>query len=163
MPIGRLKYLFFLYFGAGMWLGRFLEALPHLKDFKLYSVVAVVFDTLGIVVLSERVLGSTKWQTFVHDYVGMNVIMFALGGYFGVVAYHHLLGSGPSHAAVGNLLYGPALLCMAGITGLLSSVVDIWEQLSPISERTKTLVIGVVFLSSGLFLHFVSAVLDLLE
>jgi hypothetical protein len=163
MHLRYLKYLFLLYLGAGLLLGRFLEALPHLKEFKLYSVIAVVFDTLGIIALSERVLDSAKWRRIIHYYVGINILMFALGGYFGVVVYHHLLGDGPAHVAVGHLLYGPTLFTMVMILMFLSSVADIWETHFGISERTKTFVIGGVFLGSGLLLHFVSAVLDLLE
>ncbi|MBD0681400.1 hypothetical protein [Pseudomonas sp. PSB11] len=55
-------------FCVGWSIGRALANHPDLETFKLMNIIGLIYDLLGLIVLSEMVATSVRWKSFIIDW-----------------------------------------------------------------------------------------------
>lgn len=56
---------------VGVWLGLAVASHPKLETFKLLNILGLTLDLLGLVILSEFVVTSDQWKSFVVKWVAL--------------------------------------------------------------------------------------------
>ena len=147
-------------FGAGVYMGVALSKLPKLEAFKLLNVLGLTLDLLALLVLSEFVLSSERWKSFVVEWVagvllwGQTVV--PLGAAFGA----EFLAAGPSTSRAAGFfftLFAYSLLPLA----VLDHAVFYPSRFSVADKTQRTRRFGLLLLVSGVLVQLVAAFQDL--
>src|SRR5579864_8650303 len=143
--------------------GYRLAAVPNLQTYKLLNIVGLLYDLLGVFVLSELLGSSTKWRSISVHTIAPAVLwlhtIFPLGaligaGFTGIVAHR------PSWSVVAK--FGLAFWAYSIIPLTLLDMTVVFppfKALQGLESRWRRF--GLFLLASGVGLQLVAAILGL--
>lgn len=147
-------------FCTGLVVGSALANLPKLETFKLLNIIGLIYDLLGLIVLSEMVTASDRWRSFVVSWGagaflwGQSVIPLgaALGAW--------IIGGSPSATKATTffgLLWAYSLLPLAVLDATV--FYPRFAQLQNTEQRTRRLGLGLLL--AGVLVQLAAAFKDL--
>ncbi len=145
---------------AGVFLGQALAAHPSLETFKLLNIVGLIYDFLGIAVLSEVVAQSERLKAFMVKWVAGFLLwaqsVVPLGALIGAWAAN----ASPSSSVVTGF-FGSFWAYSIFILAAIDSRVFYprFERLQSLSLRARTF--GLLLLITGVVIQIVAAFKDL--
>lgn len=144
----------------GLLLGAAIAAHPRLETFKLLNILGLTLDLLGLVVLSEFVVASERWKSFVVKWVA-GVLLWAQT----VVPLAAAAGAALSSSAPSSLkasvffvsLFAYSLVPLA----LLDHTVFYPSRWDAADKTQRTRRFGLLLLISGVLVQLAAAFQDL--
>ena len=150
----------FVVLGAG--LAYRLAQLPHLAAFKLLNVAGILYDLLGVLILTYVVVSSNAFRSFIAGWgsvLALGLTSWTVLGLFGGALVLSIFGS--TNLAELWALATP-MLVFALASGIFIedfALVPIFPKFKSVDARVAAL--GGYFLVAGLLLQFYAAILDL--
>ncbi|TAJ30676.1 MAG: hypothetical protein EPO64_03045 [Nitrospirae bacterium] len=145
---------------VGGLLGHSLARYPKLETFKLLNIVGLVYDLLGIIVLSEVVAKNERLKAFMVKWVAGFLIwaqsVVPLGALFGA-----WVGSSLPSSSVAVGFFASFFVYSVFVLTVIDSTVFFprLARFQSLSFRTRTF--GLVLLITGVFIQLVAAFKDL--
>lgn len=155
--------------GIGGWVGRELAGIPNLQAFKILNVVGMALDIAGVVFLSRLVSRNNRLQELIGDWLPFPLVLAAFDVALGVHFEMPGLVSLPSGQAVGRIanivlpslaLLGLAVLFGGGFAPIRQYLLRRLKRPEGTAE-VRANIVGGAFLTSGLLIQLVAAVMDL--
>ncbi len=145
---------------AGIYLGVSVSRLPTLEPFKLLNILGLTLDLLGLLVLSEFVLGSERWTTFVVKWIAGLLLWGQTVVPLGAALGAEVFGDGPSSSRAASFffaLFAYSLIPLA----ILDSTVFNPTRLTDADKTQRARRFGLLLLVSGILVQIVAAFHDL--
>lgn len=149
-----------LLLALGVLVGSSLSAHPSLEPFKLLNIIGLVYDLVGVFVLSELVIRRLAVREFLVKWVAGVCLWGQTLVPLGAAAGAHFLGNGPSSDIASSFFVSLFAFSLIPLTILEAGVLN--PQFSFLSDvNLRTRVFGLFLLVFGLSMQLVAAFLDL--
>lgn len=157
----RVLIPFAVYGFLGWMAGQKLAGHPGLVEYKLFNVIGYAMALLGMVVLSQLVVESERYRTFILEHFSQHVIAFLIASGGALMLYGFHWSSGPSAKVVEAL--GVKVFFSFVMPSMLVFSIGIHGTESPVpwSDKTRLTVFGAYLAGGGMLLQFYAAICDL--
>lgn len=144
----------------GLWLGTAIAAHPKLETFKLFNIFGLTLDLLGLVVLSELVVASERWKSFVVKWVAGVLLWSQTVVPLAAAAGASLVSSAPSSSKAATFFVSLFVYSLIPLA-LLDHTVFYPRNWDAADKTQRTRRFGLLLLVSGLLVQLVAAFRDL--
>ncbi|MDO8810686.1 MAG: hypothetical protein Q7J38_01475 [Gallionella sp.] len=150
-----------IYVYIGWWIGTKLIAIPSFQTFKVLNIIGLIYDLIGVCVLSRFISSNKKYQSLISGQVAdqfLGIVVFSgigliLCGYFGP--------NGPSKPRFELFAMSAFLFFVMPTIMFVGNLVIGIDRKPPWSEETRAKIFGGFFLLGGIVIQIYASVLDL--
>ena len=152
-----------LVLGLGVFIGYRLSTMPMFQPYKLVNIVGLLYDFLGVIILSEVIASNLKWRKLSVDIIAplilwlQSLVPFGvmIGGFVATVVKHGSTGSNVSRFAVSFFGYSLIPLSLLDATIVFPRFV----ALKNLESRWRWF--GLYLLLSGVGMQVIAAFMNL--
>lgn len=144
----------------GWTIGQVIANHPNLETFKLMNIIGLIYDLLGLIVLSEMVASSARWKLFIVNWAAVAFLwgqtMIPLSAAIGAWAFSEA-PSAAKAASFFGLLWAYSMLPLV----ILEATVAFPRTVKLQNTEQRILRLGLGLIVSGALVQLVAAFKDL--